>query len=359
MNVGNGASAVQPIWIDLRRRGKTPTGKERYVEALFAGLVECGAKPTAIVYSDGISVPEEVAPAGHYEVVAIAADWRFHGRLCYKSWLRVPTPIVISGIGFTPALYSRRCIPIIYDSAAWVIPTTPARVRCLETVLRPTALRRHVVFAISSATEREVAATGRRTDRITVLPPPLSAYWREVPRRPYDQRSGIVCVGTLNGRKRSYLAIQAYAAMATDEPLVIIGADGGELGALLELAGRLGVLDRVQFRGAVEDGDVREAYATAKVFLNTSEYEGLCLPALEAMSAGLPVISTPIEPLREWLSPASFADATPAHLAPALRTVMESRVLWEDRVSDGLRRVDSLSPRTTAEYLLDVMAGSG
>lgn len=44
--------------------------------------------------------------------------------------------------------------------------------------------------------------------------------------------------------------------------------------------------------GYVSEEDMPDLYNSANVFLNTSEYEGFCLPVLEAMSCGIPVVAS-------------------------------------------------------------------
>ena len=54
---------------------------------------------------------------------------------------------------------------------------------------------------------------------------------------------------------------------------------------------RLGLLDAVTFAGHATDAAVAEAYATSDVLVVTSEHEGFCVPVVEAMAAGLPVVA--------------------------------------------------------------------
>src|SRR5262249_60697107 len=50
-------------------------------------------------------------------------------------------------------------------------------------------------------------------------------------------------------------------------------------------------LDEVVFTGHVDDDDLRAYYASSHAFLCLSEHEGYCVPLLEAMAFGLPVIA--------------------------------------------------------------------
>jgi glycosyltransferase involved in cell wall biosynthesis len=69
--------------------------------------------------------------------------------------------------------------------------------------------------------------------------------------------------------------------------------DKGSLAYLTELAGELGVQDRIRFLGNVND--VNRLLPEFDLFVLPSRYEGLGLVVLEAMAAGLPVISSNID----------------------------------------------------------------
>lgn len=61
--------------------------------------------------------------------------------------------------------------------------------------------------------------------------------------------------------------------------------------SLRELANYLGIGYAVEFVGALADDEVRAMYEASDVYLCMSEHEGFCLPLIEAMHFGLPVIA--------------------------------------------------------------------
>ncbi|MGZ3949982.1 MAG: N-acetyl-alpha-D-glucosaminyl L-malate synthase BshA [Flavisolibacter sp.] len=71
--------------------------------------------------------------------------------------------------------------------------------------------------------------------------------------------------------------------------LLFIG-DGPERGHAEELCRKLGICDEVRFVGKQEQ--MEDILAIGDLFLLTSEYESFGLAALEAMAAGVPVVST-------------------------------------------------------------------
>lgn len=102
----------------------------------------------------------------------------------------------------------------------------------------------------------------------------------------------IVAVGRVDANKNHEMAIRAFAEIAPRYPeyeLVIYGE--GELRPqLIQLAGSLGLGERIHLPGAVTD--VPNVIYKASIFVLCSYTEGMPNTLLEAMSLGLPVIST-------------------------------------------------------------------
>lgn len=86
-------------------------------------------------------------------------------------------------------------------------------------------------------------------------------------------------------------ALQLVTPHRPDVRLVLIG-DGPERTDLENLASTLGIRDRVHFLGWRHD--VPELLPLIDVFALSSRHEGLPLVILEAMAAGLPIVSTPV-----------------------------------------------------------------
>jgi glycosyltransferase involved in cell wall biosynthesis len=61
--------------------------------------------------------------------------------------------------------------------------------------------------------------------------------------------------------------------------------------SLRELANYLGIGYAVEFVGPLADEEVRAMYEASDVYVCMSEHEGFCLPLIEAMNFGLPVVA--------------------------------------------------------------------
>ena len=108
-----------------------------------------------------------------------------------------------------------------------------------------------------------------------------------------------VVIGTiarLAQQKRLDRLLRAVALMATPVHCVIAG-EGSHLEPTRRLSAELGVADRVHLPGFRSDiGDVLAALDT---FVISSDREGMANAMLEAMTAGIPVVSTDVSGARE------------------------------------------------------------
>jgi glycosyltransferase involved in cell wall biosynthesis len=115
----------------------------------------------------------------------------------------------------------------------------------------------------------------------------------------------------LEPEKNVALAIHAFAQVAPAEACLIVVGDGSDHGHLVTLVHMLKIADRVFFES---EKDSLPYYATVDLVLVPSLYEGYGLVIVEALAAGLPVISTDVGCARSM--GAIIAD--PPHFAQAL-----------------------------------------
>jgi glycosyltransferase involved in cell wall biosynthesis len=104
----------------------------------------------------------------------------------------------------------------------------------------------------------------------------------------------ILHVGNLNPAKNQKLLLAAFAELAKSRAarLLVIG-EGALRDELEQLAHELGISDRVSMPGFILDPS--PYYAAADLFVLSSDYEGFASVLVEAMQAGLPIVSTDCE----------------------------------------------------------------
>jgi glycosyltransferase involved in cell wall biosynthesis len=116
-----------------------------------------------------------------------------------------------------------------------------------------------------------------------------------------------VMVGTLEQRKGPLDFVRAARVAASIHPrmhFAIIG-DGDLRVSTEELASELGVVDRVHFLGRRQD--VRELLSTFDLYVQASHYEGMSVAMLEALAAGLPMVTTRVDGVEDVLPGGSGA----------------------------------------------------
>jgi UDP-glucose:(heptosyl)LPS alpha-1,3-glucosyltransferase len=89
-------------------------------------------------------------------------------------------------------------------------------------------------------------------------------------------------------------------------PVHLAVAGGGRIGPYRRLAERCGVADRVHFLGAVDDPV--PLYAAADVYVQPTWYDPCSLVVLEALAAGLPVVTTRYNGAGELITPGREGD---------------------------------------------------
>jgi glycosyltransferase involved in cell wall biosynthesis len=142
--------------------------------------------------------------------------------------------------------------------------------------------------AMSPALRTEAQHLLRRRDVVSLAEPNLDT--RALPTRADTPPNHILCVGRLSAQKNFALALETFALLGKAYRITILG-EGEQYRALVALAARLGIADRVHFAGFVED--VSAHLTQASVLLSTSRFEGFPAALVEAVAAGVPIVTTP------------------------------------------------------------------
>lgn len=106
------------------------------------------------------------------------------------------------------------------------------------------------------------------------------------------QRSGrrFVAVGRLTRQKNIPMMLRAFAKGSISGDRLTLVGDGSQRKSLEALARSLGLEDSVEFAGHVDD--VAPLLAQADFYVMSSHYEGVPAVLIEALAAGLPIITT-------------------------------------------------------------------
>jgi glycosyltransferase involved in cell wall biosynthesis len=142
-------------------------------------------------------------------------------------------------------------------------------------------------------------------------------------------RGRLLLVGRLSRAKRPDVALRVLAAVRerhASAELHIVGG-GPEEGRVRELVSELGLEASVRLLGRRDE--VASVLAEADCLLLTSDWEGCPIAVLEAMAAGVPVVSTDVGGVPELVVDGDTGLLAPARDVPALSGCV-ARIL-EDR----------------------------
>jgi glycosyltransferase involved in cell wall biosynthesis len=224
------------------------------------------------------------------------------------------------------------------------------------------------IVAVSGQTRDDLVKWyGVDPERVTIIPPARDpAFAQAVPAAvagAVRARLGLparylLSVGTLERRKNHRVLVEALALLDPDDTpsLVLVGSDGGEAGAIGKLADARGVSSRVRIHHDVSASELPALYHGAALFLYPSLFEGFGMPIVEALSAGVPVITTAGGCFPEAGGPATrYVTSTDAvGLAGAIQDVLGDPALAAHMRDEGRRWAVRFDATALAAPLVDL-----
>lgn len=202
-------------------------------------------------------------------------------------------------------------------------------------------------IVVQTEAVRTWAESTAPADRVHVVPNPVRPCGEK---REDAGRTCIVSVGRLVPSKGYDTLIEAFARVAPEHPnwdLHVVG-EGPERERLEGLIHQLGLANRVRLLGLLDDP--RTILRGAGLFVLASRYEGFPNALLEAMSCGVPVLSTdcPSGP-REMITDGESGFLVPVDDVPRMATVM-SRLLSDPELR---MRIGTEARTATSSYSLE------
>jgi len=264
-----------------------------------------------------------------------------------------------------------KCICNIHDLIPLVHPEfTP---RALKTRLFP--VYRGLMHEIVRRTDRVLTGSlsaksdimrmlGVEEDHIAVVADGVDERYVPGAEKPSVQGGPktILYVGRCDPYKNLPGLVGAFAQMVredgVDARLRIVGSPDERYPEAGQAAQRLGVADRVEWSGYLDDAGLLKAYQDADVLALLSRYEGFGLPVLEAMACGTPVVCSNAASLPE-VAGAAALQVDPNDImgaATALRDLLTRPELAADLRAKGLEQVKAFSWQTTADAVLRLYA---
>jgi glycosyltransferase involved in cell wall biosynthesis len=169
----------------------------------------------------------------------------------------------------------------------------------------------------------------------------------------------VLAVGNLQPRKNLSRLISAFDRARREikcVQLVIVGKDQWRFSHIYDAVKKYSLENDVVFTGYIPDKELVLLYNSAKVFVYPSLYEGFGLPILEAMSCGVPVVTSNVSSVPEVAGGcALLVDPNSVdQIACAILQILNNNDLALSLSEKGLERVKQFSWLKTAQETLTV-----
>lgn len=227
--------------------------------------------------------------------------------------------------------------------------TSPSLIACQD---RSIAGPDHLLCVSRPWVDRMAEEYGRRAELVSNgvdtrrFRPPRDARERERDRAAVElgDRFAVLTVAGIEPRKGSLTLLEGFAALRARVPEALLLIAGGatlfdyrhERERFEVRAAELGVGEHVLVLGPQPPAALEALFRAADVFAFPSLKEGFGLVALEALAAGLPLVTSDLDVFRGFLTHGESALLTPAGDGPALAAAL-ARVAADPGLRDRLR----------------------
>jgi len=365
------AWAAVRILIDYRPALRARTGVGEYAHELASALTATLPSSDSLVLFSS-SWKDRLAPAPIPEVPII--DARVPVTLLNLAWHRLEWPPVEGFAGDLDVVHSmhpllmpaRRAAQVVTIHDLYFLDTpgnTAAEIRRdYPSLAGAHARRSDAVITVSEHTAGQICSRlDVPRERVAICSPGAPS-WAPVER--YERAGPILFMGTIEPRKNVATLLRAYAELLARNPdappLTLAGKVAPACQALLQELERPPLAGRAVHVGYVSGSARERLYREASMLVLPSLDEGFGMPALEAMTVGVPVVASNRGALPEVVGDAGLL--VDPHDASALARAME-RVLADPGaarrlVEDGHVRSRRFTWKASAERLVTAYAAA-
>lgn len=293
--------------------------------------------------------------------------WARTGRPAIEAWTG-PVDVVHGPNFVVPPTRRAARVVTVHDLTAWRFPdmVDASAARYPRLVARAVAQGAWVHTPSDFVADEVVDRLGVERERVVAVPngaPDLGPVSDGVTAADGRRRAGadryVLAVGTVEPRKDLPGLVRAFDAVASTDPdvhLLLVGPDGWGVADLDRALHRATHRDRVVRLGWVDEAGRTALLRGASVVAYPSVYEGFGLVPLEAMAAGVPVVTTRTGAIPEVVGDAALlVDVGDVdEMANALTSALTDEDLRSRLVAAGEERRRAFTWGATVEGLVDL-----
>jgi len=290
--------------------------------------------------------------------------------LLYQASIGSPVFDVVAGRPETTLVNYHNITPA--ELLQWWEPAVAYEVGVGRAQLGRLAAQCHLAIADSAFNERELVAAGYRRTAVSSLlidtesaaPDPLLA--RRLAEAREDGSPDLLFVGKVSPHKAQHDLVKMLSVYRRlYHPGARLHLVGSALGttygpALDAFVAELGLTDAVSVTGSVTAGELEAYYRGCDAFVCASEHEGFCVPLIEAMAHGLPVVAYASSAVPETVAGAGMLLDTksPLRMAATVHRVVDDARLRRSLVELGEARAAAFALDTARRHFVDLVAGA-
>ena len=362
------------LGIDVTALPSELYGAGNYIVNLTQTLIRTDSANDYFVFSKPQQA-ELFAGRGHAQVVRV----NLPTRLLRIAWEQTLFPLLIRRYHLdlvhsphytAPVLTSCTQVVTFHDMTFFLHPEAHLLYKSVffRSMIPVSARRAHSLIAISQNTRKDILRLFPIDPaKVFTIPYGIASIFRPMPQEIQSQvlekyglpEQFVLYVGNLEPRKNLPLLLRAFSALVQrglPHALVLAGSRGWMDEQVFATLRELNLGHRVFLPGYIPQAELPALYSAASLFLYVSLYEGFGLPVLEAMSCGVPVITSNVASMPEIVgSGGVLIDPTnESELTEAMSRVLMDENLRTRLAREGLERSHLFSWERAAQETLAV-----
>lgn len=367
------------IGIDARFYGPLGKGLGRYTQKLIENLEEVDDENQYIIFIKKENFKDYKPIKRNFKKVL--ADYRWYS---LTEQLYLPSLIKKYNLDLmhfphfnVPFFYYEKFIVTIHDLILTQYPTErattlgPVKYRIkrfgYNLVIRHAVRKAKKIIAVSNFTKSElIKYFNLKEDKIMVTyeaidpaHPQFPLYSQIILNKYKIKKPYLLYVGNAYPHKNLEGLIQAFkdfSKIKQEYYLVLVGKEDYFFKRLKDEVNMLGLEKKVIFAGFVLEQDLPAIYREADIYVFPSFCEGFGLPPLEAMSYGVPTVSSPAGALKEILGEAAYYFNTynKNDIIKAIAKVIDDKKLKDELRKKGFEQIKKYNWQKLAESTLSV-----
>ncbi len=368
------------IGIDARFFGPIGKGLGRYTQKLIENLEKVDNTNQYFIFLKAENFEEYQPKNKNFQKVLADFRWyTFAEQIKFPRLLRKYDLDLMHFPHFNvPLMYDRKFIVTIHDLILIHFPTTKSstllpvfywlKFLAYKIVIRSAIVRSQKIIAVSNFTKKDILKTYPKIkeEKIIVTYESAEDFCILTPHNKHEEimarydiiKPYVIYVGNAYPHKNLERLILSFREIVKTEKnlkLVLVGKEDFFYKRLKSFVSKEKV-GNIVFADYVPDHELDTLYRNAVLFIWPTLYEGFGLPPLEAMSKGLPVVSSNHDCMKEILVESAyyFDGKNISDISRAIQIVLKDEKIKNELIVKGYEQAKKYSWKRMAQKTLDL-----